>query len=1003
MDVSAATWNTLSRLLDEALDLDPAARASWIDGVAATLPELAPVLRKLLAAHASSETSDLLQRLPSLEGPAVSASDATGLGIGSLVGPYRLKRELGGGGMADVWLAERADGAFEREIALKLPRLSRLRRDLAARFAHERDILARLEHPHIARFYDAGVTTDGLPYLAMEYVDGQPITRWCDEHRLEVAARLRLFAQVLDAVQFAHANLIIHRDLKPSNILVTEDGQVQLLDFGIAKLLADGQIARETQLTQFAGRALTPDYASPEQIRGDSLTIATDVYSLGVVLYELLAGQLPYQLKVQSVAQLEQAIIDADPARPSSVVSAESAQSRGATQKKIIRALRGDLDTVVLKALAKEPAQRYSTIAELADDLNRHLAGQTVHARPASWAYRARKFVVRNALAVGAAATLSVVLVAATVVSLWQAQRAEEQAQRAEQQATRAEEVNRFVLSVLENASPYGGAGRQASAGDLLLQANQRLAAEPVADPETLVELQTSIGKGLRALGEYQKSLDVLRNAARVGAERLGADHPQTLAAQLNAGWSAIFLSQLDLAAANLDAAERGMRSAGDAPGLVAVLVAKSELVRDQGQPKLALSVAKEAVQVGEEHAARTGDQLPLIDALIAMLNKMRHLGASGHLGPARRAWELARGIYGERPTDLALDARRVYASAQMLEGDPATGIAELRIIARQRAQLSGEFHHAVATAHHEIGYGLNSIGDVNGAITEFHEALRILLARSGGEPNMDAGNSLYNLGVLYGAARRYSQSLAEFQKSDSMYTKLGGADHPMARLARSGIAMALTELERFAEADAIFTQLQRQTFEDPYDTAMLQLRLGALRSTQGKHADAQRLLRESAAFLSQPSLEGRLAAALRCMGEDLLEDQQAMAALEVLQRARGVIEKKHLNGSPELAEISVALARAHLELGHREQALAEVQRGTAFWDAFDAENRSAGMAHLWHARTLAAAGQTADAAVALQRAAGILATTARAADRALLERTRREVADTGHPERAGA
>jgi len=297
MDVTPATWAALSTLLDEALELDAVKRSEWLQRLAATQPALVPPLRRLLAAHAISETADVLAGLPQLAAPA--PGEASGLAVGELIGPYRLTRSIGSGGMAEVWLAERADGAFEREVALKLPRLALLRPDLAARFGHERDILARLEHPHIARFYDAGVSVDGLPYLAMEYVAGRPLTPWCDERRLTIAERLALYAQVLDAVQFAHANLIIHRDLKPSNILATADGQVRLLDFGIAKLLSDGESARETRLTQFAGRALTPDYASPEQIKGEPLTIASDVYSLGVVLYELLTGELPYRLKLQ--------------------------------------------------------------------------------------------------------------------------------------------------------------------------------------------------------------------------------------------------------------------------------------------------------------------------------------------------------------------------------------------------------------------------------------------------------------------------------------------------------------------------------------------------------------------------------------------------------------------------------------------------------------------------------------------------------------------------------
>ncbi|MGZ6080565.1 MAG: serine/threonine-protein kinase, partial [Myxococcaceae bacterium] len=280
MNVSPATWNALSRLLDEAFDLEPDARGPWLEQLAVLRPDVAPALCQLLAAHATGETTDVLSRLPALSHTVGGAPQHPGLAKGDRVGPYVLLRVIGGGGMADVWLARRDDGAFDREVALKLPLVSSLRRDLAIRFARERDILARLEHPNIARLYDAGVSADGLPYLAMEYVDGLPLTTWCDERRLGLAERLQLFAQVLAAVQFAHANLIIHRDLKPSNILVTGDGHVSLLDFGIAKLLAAEDRAPQTELSRWAGRALTPDYASPEQIKGEPLTIASDVYSL---------------------------------------------------------------------------------------------------------------------------------------------------------------------------------------------------------------------------------------------------------------------------------------------------------------------------------------------------------------------------------------------------------------------------------------------------------------------------------------------------------------------------------------------------------------------------------------------------------------------------------------------------------------------------------------------------------------------------------------------------
>ena len=495
MDISAATWNTVSKLLDEALDLEPAARAVWFEQLSATQPALAPSVRKLLAAHASSETDDVLSKLPPLP---QGTNHVTALTSGDRVGPYRLKRELGVGGMADVWLAERADGAFTREVALKLPMISRLRRDLAQRFARERDILARLEHPNIARLYDAGVSADGLPYLAMEYVDGRAITEYCDAMKLGIEARLKLFGQVLDAVQFAHANLVIHRDLKPSNILVTADGQVRLLDFGIAKLLADDDTAHETQLTRLSGRALTPDYASPEQIRGQPLTIATDIYSLGVVLYELLAGRRPYRLTMQSAAQLEQAIVSAEPARPSSAVTADAAIARATTRARLVKSLSGDLDIVVLKALSKSSIERYPTASEFAQDLLNHLAGVPVQAQPASWTYRVRKFVVRNRLPVIAASGVSAILIAATVVSVWQANVARDE-------AARAAEVKKFVLSIFKDTDTLTGGSRKTTAVDLLQQARARLAATPVRDSSIAVELLTSIGFSFIGLGEYDR------------------------------------------------------------------------------------------------------------------------------------------------------------------------------------------------------------------------------------------------------------------------------------------------------------------------------------------------------------------------------------------------------------------------------------------------------------------------------------------------------------------
>jgi serine/threonine protein kinase/TolB-like protein/predicted Zn-dependent protease len=341
---------------------------------------------------------------------------STGLQSGTHVGPYELIRLLGTGGMAEVWLARRADGVFKRDVALKLPLLTRVRRDLEPRFARERDILAGLEHPHIARLYDAGVDPNGLPYLAMEYVQGEYLTDWCDGQRLDIRERLRLFLQVLEAVQYAHDRHVIHRDLKPSNILVTAQGQARLLDFGVATLLDHGDAATQTPLTQVYGHALTPVYSSPELVRGDPIDAKSDIYSLGVVLFEILTGARPYRLNAGATrAALEHAIAQAEVRKPSTQLAEEAWTVRAASYEQLTRQLRGDLDLIVLKALAKDPQARYAGAAALADDLQRYLEGRPISARPPRLAYRLQKFLYRNRTVVSvlAAAVLAVAAMAA--------------------------------------------------------------------------------------------------------------------------------------------------------------------------------------------------------------------------------------------------------------------------------------------------------------------------------------------------------------------------------------------------------------------------------------------------------------------------------------------------------------------------------------------------------------------------------------------------------------
>ena len=445
----ASEWPTLSRRLDEALSLTAVERAAWLDSLRET-ESVKLKLRGLLADAASAETRDFLDAPPSLTLAFFDGNetfnDADIAKAGMHIGPYRLVAELGVGGMGSVWLAERADGGLKREVALKLPRVN-WSQGLAERMRRERDILASLDHPNIARIYEAGMDARGRPYLALEYVEGDPIDLYCKQHALGINERLQLLLQVAHAVAHAHSRLVVHRDLKPANILVTTDGQVRLLDFGIAKLM-EGELTQETQLTQVAGRALTLDYASPEQIRGEPIGTASDVYSLGVVAYELLAEAKPYRLKRQSAAALEEAITNVDIRLASATVATANPNLR--------RILTGDIDAILNKALKKNVAERYPTADAFAQDVERHLAHLPVLARPDALAYRAKKFVQRYRFAVGATSAAMLALLIGVATTAWQAAEAKRQRDFALTQLDRAEATTDFLTLLLNEASPSG-------------------------------------------------------------------------------------------------------------------------------------------------------------------------------------------------------------------------------------------------------------------------------------------------------------------------------------------------------------------------------------------------------------------------------------------------------------------------------------------------------------------------------------------------------------------
>ncbi len=537
MTIAKEDIGTLSQLLEQMLDMPAESRAAWIDGLETTHARLVPALLHMLAQQARMETNDLLATLPKFSADGPAAAESAAVSEGDTVGPYRLIREIGRGGMSTVWQAVRADGSVKRVVALKLPHAGARGSEFAERLTRECDILAALTHPNIARLYDAGVSASGQPYLAMEYVEGIPLTRYCDENRLSIRQRAAVFLQVLSTVHFAHTQLIIHRDLKPSNILVSAQCRTVLLDFGIAKLLVEGQ-ALETELTMHSGRVMTPNYASPEQITGQPVGTASDTYSLGVLLFELLTGQLPYKPKRASRGALEDAIVADEPQRPSQCApDASAAARRSTTSKKLAALLAGDLDTIALKGLKKRPAERYATVDALAQDIERYLDGRPILARPDSRWYATRKFVTRNKLPVGVAAIALLAVLAAVAVAFREASVAKLKRDQALQLASRSEAVADFMDVLIGDAA---GSEKPVTIGDMLTRSETLAASEFKDNPDhraavldVLAVHYHTAGDDVRSERLLHEALDLTRRTSDQSLRaRLMCDHAVALAAR---------------------------------------------------------------------------------------------------------------------------------------------------------------------------------------------------------------------------------------------------------------------------------------------------------------------------------------------------------------------------------------------------------------------------------------------------------------------------------------
>lgn len=692
--LNAAQWQRVSGLFDAARELPPADRPALLAQLQAQDPALAAWLRDMLAAHASARSDDWLERGPQLSAGDIDDAIEDGPHAGVQLGPWRLHERLGSGGMASVWRATRVDALPAREVALKLPlglahTVGGAR--LAERFAREQAILARLEHPYIARLYETGVAVDGTPWLAMECVHGLPIDTWCDQRRLDVPGRLRLYLQVLDAVQYAHARLVIHRDLKPSNIFVTEDGQVRLLDFGIARLLAADEMptagqeapaltqAHQRTLTQAHQRAMTPAYAAPEQLHGQALTTAVDIYALGVVLYRLLVGRSPYRLKIETPAQLEQAIASADVQRASSAVAADSADAaalRSTRPSGLRRALAGDLDTLLEKAMAHDPARRYASAAAMADDITRHLQGRPLTARPDAALYRLRKYLARHRLQ---AAALAAVLLSLTVglgAATWQAGEARRERNVARAEADRGNAINFFFADLLEEAARSD----QPINGSALVARAETLARREFKDqPDALATV-------LLAMGTVHNSAGRLPEARRVLEEALALARDATLHDDVACDL-ALLLEDRRRALAMLNAVAD--RRDANARSRAACLVYLGDLQRAADAPR-AEQRYRQALAEWERSSTRSPHDHATIVGRLAYVQALQ-----GHTAQALAGYQQALGIANRVGRDASTMGQALHnrlGRTLLMAGVPQQALAVFDQILqdRQRSQRGG-------------------------------------------------------------------------------------------------------------------------------------------------------------------------------------------------------------------------------------------------------------------------------------------------------------------------
>lgn len=902
---TAALWTRARTLFERAVELGDNELAAFLDRECNDDEELRGKVLQLLRADAA--TGGILDAPLDAE---MFDDDAEGaFQPGTQIGSWRLIRELGHGGMGVVFLAERADRAYEQHAALKIVRGGLVSGALEKRFLRERQILARLQHPGIARLLDGGFTSEGQPYFVMELVVGKPVTDWAERHALDLPRRLQLFLEVCDAVQYAHRQLVVHRDLKPANILVTADGRIRLLDFGVARLLDDA--SEEAGLTRTGMLLLTPEYAAPEQVRGEPATTATDVYGLGAVLYELLSGRRIRTLDSHALTDVLR------------VLEAEIPPlgERDDLLPALKRQVRGDLETIVHCALAREPQRRYATVDALAADVHRYLEDRPVLARPDSARYRLGKYLRRHRAGVAAAAVAFALLALGVAGTFWQAQ----QAQR---EAVRAREMSAFLQDLFTAVEPADTLGRVVTARELLDAGAARID-NLRADPDVRVDVMLTLGDLYLRLGVFDRAEALLVRAQEEAVAAFGENHVRAVEVQNSLAYIFTEAGRYDDAEAVIGRALAASRRLDDPLVLSHSIDALANLRSDQGRYDESRDLRRELLELNTElHGADSWEVAATLQALGTMEMDLQNFDEAERL--LVEALQKEREAVGSQHPSVA-NTLEVMAVLKLRLGRAADAEPYQREALAIRTQVLGEDHPDVARSLDQIALILQRQNRTAEAFELYERALE-LRRRVLGEKHVRVADTLTNLatldyrsGNLAGAATRQREALG-------VYLDAFGDEHPLALTSMSNLGAMLREQRQYGEAEQVLEgalELRRKSLGAEHtDVAVSLLHLAILHRLTDRLPAAEQEFRQALAIFTArlPEDHPRLAETRMGLGATLVLAGRDAEALSLLESAYADVRARIEGDDIRVAESELWLGTALARLSRDEEALPHLQ-----------------------------------------------------------------------------